>query len=57
MQDRTAELLARAGYVARGLVYLIVGGLALVAAFDGGSQTTGSRGALQTLLAQIKPLG
>jgi hypothetical protein len=52
MQDRIAELLARAGYVARGLVYLIVGGLALLAAFGGGGHTTGSRGALQTLLAQ-----
>jgi hypothetical protein len=41
--------LARAGYAARGVVYLMVGGLALMAGFGSGGETTGSRGALQTL--------
>lgn len=48
-------LLARAGYGARGIVYLMVGGLAALAAFGEGGQTTGSRGALQELLTA--PLG
>ncbi|MCL7945423.1 DUF1206 domain-containing protein [Marinobacter sp. ATCH36] len=48
-------LLARAGYGARGIVYLLVGGLAAMAAFGQGGQTTGSRGALLRLLHA--PLG
>lgn len=40
---------ARAGYAARGLVYLLVGGLALLTLFGVGGRTTDSRGALQTL--------
>ena len=43
---------ARLGYAAKGVVYVIVGGLAAAAAFGRGGQTTGSRGALQTLLEQ-----
>jgi hypothetical protein len=46
------ETLARLGYGARGLVYGLVGGLALLAAIGSGGQTGGSRSALQTLLAQ-----
>jgi hypothetical protein len=49
------ELLARLGYAAHGSVSLLVGLLALLAAFGRGGATTGSRGALQTLLAQ--PMG
>src|SRR5687767_3561419 len=49
------ELLARAGYAAKGVVYVLVGGLSLMAAFGYGGSTTGSRGALRTLLD--KPYG
>ena len=49
------ELLARLGYAARGIVNLLIGLLALLAAFGRGGGTTGSKGALQTLLFQ--PLG
>ncbi|WP_426955626.1 DUF1206 domain-containing protein [Muricoccus radiodurans] len=46
------ELLARFGYAARGVVSLLVGILALLAAFGRGGAATGSRGALQSLLSQ-----
>lgn len=46
------EALARFGYGARGVVYGLVGGLALLAAIGSGGQTGGSRSALQTLLSQ-----
>jgi len=46
------ETLARLGYGARGVVYGLVGGLALLAAIGSGGQAGGSRTALQTLLAQ-----
>ena len=48
------ELLARSGYAARGAVSLLVGLLALLAAFGRGG-ATGSKGALQELL--LHPLG
>lgn len=46
---------ARLGYAARGAVSLIVGGLALLAALGEGGGATGSKGALQSLMAQ--PMG
>ena len=46
------RVLARAGYAAKGVVYFLVGGLALMAAISSRGQTTGSRGALRTLLDQ-----
>lgn len=46
------EMLARLGYGARGVVYGLVGGLALLAAIGSGGQTGGSRSALQSLLSQ-----
>ncbi|WP_243370308.1 DUF1206 domain-containing protein [Microvirga solisilvae] len=50
--SNTVEILARLGYGARGVVYGLVGGLALLAAIGSGGQTGGSRSALQTLLSQ-----
>lgn len=41
--------LAKAGYAARGVVYLLIGGLAAMAAVGAGGETTGSRGALDNL--------
>jgi hypothetical protein len=43
--------LARGGYAARGIVYLIIGGFAVFSAF-GRSETRGSEGALASILAQ-----
>ncbi|HEY8580181.1 MAG TPA: DUF1206 domain-containing protein, partial [Beijerinckiaceae bacterium] len=45
-------LLARVGYVARGFVYLIVGGFAVLAALGRGGATMDTRGALGTILTQ-----
>ncbi len=53
-QDNKLEWMARLGYSARGAVYLIVGWMALVAAFGSG-QTEDTRGSLRHLLGQ--PLG
>jgi hypothetical protein len=45
--------LIRLGYGAKGLLYCLIGGLALLAAFGtGGGQTTGSRGVMQTISGQ-----
>lgn len=43
------RLLARWGYASRGVVYLLIGGLALLASF-GAAEETGTRGALLTLM-------
>ncbi len=45
------KVLGRAGYAARGVVYVVVGFMALTAAF-GGSEATGSRGALEQMLRE-----
>jgi type IV secretory pathway VirB2 component (pilin) len=44
--------LARFGYAAKGIVYLIIGVLAALAAFHKGGRTTDSRGALAEILSQ-----
>jgi len=44
--------LARFGYAAKGVVYIIIGGLAALAAFTGGGRTTDSRGAFEEILTQ-----
>lgn len=49
------ETLARLGYAARGLVYIMVGGLAAIAAIGSGGAVTGSKGALQSFMGE--PLG
>lgn len=48
------ELLARAGYVAKGVVYATIGALLLVSIFgnSGGGEVTGSRGAIRTIAQQ-----
>lgn len=53
--DNVIVCLARTGYAARGIVYLLVGGLAILAAFGRGGETTGSPGALKSVLTA--PLG
>ena len=47
-----AERLFRLGYAAKGLVYAIVGWLAALAALGPSGRTTGTRGALRSLLKQ-----
>lgn len=49
------EWLARLGYAAKGIVYMVIGGIALQAALGQGDQTTGSEGALEAITRQ--PLG
>jgi hypothetical protein len=49
------EWLARAGLVARGVIYAIVGVLAIRVAFDAGGKTTDQQGAISTIAKQ--PLG
>lgn len=49
--DRTITAIARTGYAARGILYMLVGGLTVLAVLGQGGQTTGSRGAMQSVLA------
>ncbi len=46
------EILAHCGYVARGIVYCVIGVFAFLAAVGRGGGVRGSTGALQTLLHQ-----
>jgi hypothetical protein len=46
------EKMARVGYAMRGVVYLLVAIFALTAAFGGGGEAEGTRGALEQLLGQ-----
>jgi hypothetical protein len=49
------EKLARIGYATKGVVYIIVGVLAMLASFRAGGRTTDQQGAFQEILTQ--PLG
>ncbi|HZP74128.1 MAG TPA: DUF1206 domain-containing protein [Gaiellaceae bacterium] len=51
-QSRGFEWLARSGFVARGLIYGIIGILAIKLAFGAGGKTTNQQGALKTLAHQ-----
>ena len=46
------KTLARMGYGARGVVYLMIGGLALLTAFGEGGKTTDSKGAITEIMQQ-----
>jgi len=50
--SRTFEWLARAGLVARGVIYAVVGILAIKLALGDGGKTTDQNGALQTIATQ-----
>jgi hypothetical protein len=50
--SRGMTMLARLGYAAKGLVYLIIGGLAAKLAIGQGGSTTDQKGALQTIYEQ-----
>jgi uncharacterized protein DUF1206 len=51
-RSRGFELLARAGFAARGLIYVIIGILALKLALGSGGETTDQAGALHTIARQ-----
>ncbi len=46
------KMLGRLGYAAKGLVYIIIGGLAALAALGNGGATTDRKGAIQTIYEQ-----
>src|SRR5687768_8374968 len=48
----TLEPLARAGFLVKGVLYLVIGTLAIQAAARAGGRITGTRGALLTVLGQ-----
>jgi hypothetical protein len=50
--NRWMTILARIGYAAKGVVYLIIGWLAVQLAIGAGGKTTDQRGALQTISEQ-----
>jgi hypothetical protein len=52
VQSSAFELLSRAGFVARGLIYAIIGILALKLAFGHGGKLTDQKGALHTIAHQ-----
>jgi Domain of Unknown Function (DUF1206) len=49
------ERLARFGYATKGVVYILIGGLAVLAALDAGGEATDTRGAFQEIYS--KPFG
>lgn len=51
-QARWIEVLARCGYAAKGVVYIIIGCLALQVAFGNGGETSGPKGALSQIAGE-----
>ena len=51
-RQRWVEIFGRIGYSAKGIVYGLIGILAVNAAFGGGGKTTGARGAIRELASQ-----
>lgn len=49
---RWIEILARCGYAAKGVVYIIIGCLALQVAFGSGGETSGPKGALSEIAGE-----
>ena len=52
VESRGFEWLARSGFVARGLIYVLIGILAAKLAFGAGGRTANQQGALKTIAAQ-----
>lgn len=50
--SKNFKTLAKMGYAARGTVYLVIGGLALLTAFGEGGKTTDSKGAILEIMKQ-----
>lgn len=50
--EQWIERLARFGYAAKGIVYIIIGVLAFMAAVDWGGRVTGTEGAFRTIASQ-----
>jgi hypothetical protein len=51
-RSNTMERLTRIGFASKGIVYLLVGILALMAAFGSGGETTDKKGVIQRIMAQ-----
>jgi hypothetical protein len=52
VRSELSEKVARLGYGARGVVYLVLGGLASAAAFGAGGEVTSTQGVFQEILSQ-----
>ena len=49
---KVLSIVGRIGYATKGVVYMIVGGLAVAAAWGAGGSTTGSKGAISEIGSQ-----
>ena len=56
-QSRVFELLARAGFIARGVIYGVIGILAVKLAVGAGGKTENQSGALKTEKTLAQPTG
>ncbi|MDF9796600.1 hypothetical protein OKW21_001863 [Catalinimonas alkaloidigena] len=50
--EKWVEKLARFGYASKGVIYILIGVLAAMAAFGAGGQTSGTQGIFQKILSQ-----